>query len=56
MQVELVSLAETIHKARWPEDRQLEITPFADEDRQAREYCFRIARAVRAYLEEHHPS
>jgi hypothetical protein len=39
-------LAEIIHKARWPEDRAVEITPFADEDAHAREYCFRIARAV----------
>lgn len=39
-------LAETIHKARWPADRQMAITPFADEDRNGREYCFRIADAV----------
>ena len=39
-------LAETIHKARWPTDRQMDITPFADEDRSGREYCFRIADAV----------
>lgn len=39
-------LAETIHKARWPADRQMAVTPFADEDRNGREYCFRIADAV----------
>ncbi len=39
-------LAETIHKARWPNDHQMDITPFADEDRSGREYCFRIADAV----------
>lgn len=39
-------LAETIHKARWPADRQMAIIPFADEDRSGREYCFRIADAI----------
>lgn len=39
-------LAETIHKARWPADRTMAITPFADEDRSGREYCYRIADAV----------
>jgi hypothetical protein len=43
-------MAETIHNARWPADRQLAVTPFADEDRNGREYCFRIADAVRAAL------
>lgn len=40
------ALAATIHAARWPADRQLAVTPFADEDRNGREYCFRIADAV----------
>lgn len=39
-------LAETIHDARWPTDRQLSILPFADEDRNGREYCYRIADAI----------
>ncbi len=43
-------MAETIHNARWPADRQMAITPFADEDRNGREYCFRIADAVLAAL------
>ena len=41
-------LAEVIHKARWPADRQIAITPFADEDRSGREYCLRIADAILA--------
>lgn len=41
-------LAETIHKARWPADRTMAITPFADEDKNGREYCFRIADAILA--------
>lgn len=40
------TLAATIHQARWPVDRQLAITPFEDEDRSGRDYCFRIADAV----------
>jgi NTP pyrophosphatase (non-canonical NTP hydrolase) len=44
----LEAMAETIHKARWPADRQMDITPFADEDKNGREYCFRIARAALA--------
>ena len=44
------TLAETIHKARWPLDRVIHITPFADEDRNGREYCFRIADAILALL------
>lgn len=43
-------MAETIHNARWPADRQMAVTPFADEDRNGREYCFRIADAVLAAL------
>jgi hypothetical protein len=43
-------LAEVIHNARWPADRQMAVTPFADEDRNGREYCFRIARAVEAAI------
>lgn len=39
-------LAETIHNARWPADRQLAVTPFADENRNGREYCYRIADAI----------
>ena len=42
------AMAETIHKARWPADRQMAVTPFEDEDRNGREYCFRIADAVLA--------
>lgn len=42
----LLALAEAIHQARWPADRQMAVTPFADEDTNAREYCMRIARAV----------
>lgn len=42
----LQNMAEIIHKARWPADRQMEITPFEDEDQNGREYCFRIAAAV----------
>ena len=45
-------LAETIHRARWPEDRQIAITPFVDEDQNGREYCFRIARAILSLLGE----
>lgn len=45
----MMALAEVIHNARWPEDRQLAVTPFADEDRSGREYCMRIARAVMQY-------
>ena len=44
------TLAETIHKARWPLDRVIHITPFADEYRNGREYCFRIADAILALL------
>jgi hypothetical protein len=44
----MLALAEVIHKARWPEDQTLAITPFADEDRNGREYCLRIAGAVMA--------
>jgi hypothetical protein len=43
---EMERLAEVVHKARWPENHQMDITPFADEDRGGREYCFRIARAI----------
>ena len=39
-------LAETIHRARWPADRAMAITPFEDEDKNGREYCYRIADAV----------
>lgn len=39
-------LAEAIHNARWPEDRQMSITPFRDEDSNGRDYCFRLARAA----------
>ena len=46
--VGLEAMAEIVHNARWPADRQMDITPFADEDRNGREYCFRIARAVLA--------
>lgn len=46
----LLALAEVIHNARWPDDRQTAVTPFADEDRNGREYCLRIARAVMRYL------
>lgn len=49
----LEQIAEAIHKARWPEDRQTAITPFADEDDNGRAYCFRLARAVqRLYVED----
>lgn len=44
------ALAEVIHNARWPEDRVLSITPFADEDEQGKAYCIRIAKAVLAAL------
>jgi hypothetical protein len=43
-------IAATVHKARWPADRQMTATPFADEDRNGREYCFRIADAILALL------
>lgn len=43
-------LAEAIHKARWPADRATAITPFEDEDRNGREYCYRIADAVMHHL------
>jgi hypothetical protein len=39
-------LAEAVHRGRFTADR--EPTPFADEDRHGREYCFRIADAVLA--------
>lgn len=45
------TLAATIHKARWPTDRTLAATPFADEDDNGRNYCFRIADAVLKLLE-----
>lgn len=43
-------LAATIHKARWPADRATAATPFEEEDRHGREYCFRIADAVLAFI------
>ena len=49
---ERLAMAETIHKARWPASRQMEITPFADEDRNGREYCLRIADAVLAHTQK----
>lgn len=52
MNKKLDELAEVIHKARWPKDRQMDITSFADEDRSGREYCFRIARAVMTWFSE----
>jgi len=45
-------IAETVHKARWPKDRQLAITPFADEDSIGREYCFRIAQSIASLFAE----
>lgn len=50
MTVSREEMAATIHKARWPADRALAATPFEDEDRNGREYCFRIADAVLAAL------
>lgn len=44
-------LAETIHAARWPADRAMARTPFQDEDQNGREYCLRIARAVKDLLQ-----
>ena len=44
----LEAMAEIVHNARWPADWQVAVTPFANEDRNGREYCFRIARAVLA--------
>ena len=40
------AVAEEVHKGRFPADR--EPTPFADEDRSGREYCYRIADRVLA--------
>jgi hypothetical protein len=42
----LTTLAETIHLARWPDDRTPE--PFAHASANDREYAYRIARAVAA--------
>lgn len=39
--VERDVLADAVHRGRFPADR--EPTPFADEDRRGREYCYRIA-------------
>lgn len=38
------ALADAVHRGRFPADR--EPTPFEDEDRSGREYCYRIADAV----------
>lgn len=46
----LEELAEAIHNGRYPANYPLERTPFADEDSNGREYCFRIARGVLAKL------
>jgi hypothetical protein len=50
--VERENLAETIHNARWPVDRPFVPTLFADEDKNGREYCFRIADAILALIEQ----
>lgn len=52
MSVDREEMAATIHKARWPADRASAATPFEDEDRNGREYCFRIADAVLASLSQ----
>lgn len=54
-EAKLLEMAEIVHKARWPEDRQMDITPFADEDKNGRDYCIRIARAVLAALPKAKP-
>lgn len=44
--VERDILADAVHRGRFPADR--EPTPFADEDRRGREYCYRIADVILA--------
>lgn len=43
-------IAEIIHDARWAEEDAHRRTPFSEEDRRGREYCLRIASAVRMAL------